>query len=664
MRVRHVNLGDIITWDGTDWYVDARGPKGTRLSPVLSGEPVWVSLDVIGNHEDFEYLGAGDERGNVAAERIELARLPKETRDEVIFWRDNLNEARFGVVNPNDPAAVPREGYGDGTTVDGRFRKKAEELTNAGFPITSRGLYKKDAKLRDEGIVGLVNRTKFKTTTGPVIDDRIKKAAAHVIAENLGASTRTAIKYLQMVKVRVAHDNPGVEIAWPSDRTMRRYLTPLLDEARLTGTARERKSHSNKPKRAYRPVLATYPGQYVEIDTNTADLMVMMPNGNVDRPYVTIAIDVCTRSIVGFHVHPAQPSAFDHRILLIRSVMPRGIDENAEPSAWLANAPSLPGSTMVAMGQAAAESKARPFIAIETLTTDRGKDFLAVQALAEQLGINVIAAPPHSPVAKPHVEQFFNFMNKGFCANFDSYVAHSTDHKGYVPGAAVPYALFVAALDRWITEVYQNRPHSGLAPLEHTGRSFSPNQMYTATFDASAGIPLPITVTEYVSLLPYETRQIRAEGIQMGKEFFDSEELNGLRGTRTKHQVHYDPYDEDRVWVKHPESDEWIECVSRTVRLSTIPFGRSIAANLAAMPQTEDPSEAFDREFLAAEKQRAVQAKTNDAKAKRTSKKANKVAAEKANRKNDDMPRPGPVAAAPLPPAVYIPSHPDDYTVA
>ena len=666
MRLRKVNLGDIVRWDGKDWFVDSHSATGTRLSPVLGGEPVWVSLDVVANHEDFEHLGAGDERGNVAVERIELARLPEAARDDVIFWRDHLNEARFGVVNPSDPEAQPRDGYGDGTTVDGRFHKKAEELTVAGVRITARALYKKDAKFRDEGILGLVNKAKFKTASvqGPTVPGEFSTAAHKVIAENLGASTRTAVKYLQMVKVRVAEDNPDADIKLPSDRTLLRFLTPLLDEARLTSTARQRRSHSNRPKRAYRPVLATYPGQYVETDTNIADLHVVMPNGEVVRPYVTVALDVYTRSIVGHHTHPAAPNAFDHRMLLVRSVMPRGVAEDSDPSAWLTNSPSLPGAAMMAMGQSVAESAPRPYIAIESLTMDRGKDFLAARAAAEQLGITVIDAPPHSPVAKPHVEQFFNFLNKEFCAGFDSYLGHSTDHRGHVPGTPVTYQVFATALDRWITEVYQNRPHSGLAPREHAGRSFSPNQMYAASFDATAGLPIPITVNDYIGFLPHVDRLIRADGIQMGNEAYDSVGLNGLRGTKQKHKVHHDPYDTDRVWVLHPETGEWIECVTRTVRLATLPFGRTVFANLAAMPKTDDPTDEWGQDFLAAESSRVKQAKKDEAAAKRTSKKATKTAAEKANRKNDDMPRPGPVAAAPLPPAAPVRSHADDYTIA
>ena len=49
---------------------------------------------------------------------------------------------------------------------------------------------------------------------------------------------------------------------------------------------------------------------------------------------------------------------------------------------------------MIAMGQATPDAPAMPFIAVETLTMDRGKDFPASRAAAEVLGWSVIDAPP------------------------------------------------------------------------------------------------------------------------------------------------------------------------------------------------------------------------------------------------------------------------------
>ena len=127
MRLRRVNLGDIVTWDGRDWIVDAHGIQGTRLNPVVEGSPVWVDLATVALEASFEHHQKSDASQEVR-ERIDLARLDQDTHQDVLFWRNHLNEARFGVADPDDPDAVPRDGYGAGTTIEGRMELKAQEL--------------------------------------------------------------------------------------------------------------------------------------------------------------------------------------------------------------------------------------------------------------------------------------------------------------------------------------------------------------------------------------------------------------------------------------------------------------------------------------------------------------------------------------------------------
>lgn len=161
---------------------------------------------------------------------------------------------------------------------------------------------------------------------------------------------------------------------------------------------------------------------------------------------------------------------------------------------------------MIAMGQAAGDAPAMPFISIETLTMDRGKDFLASRVAAEMLGWSVVDAPPHSPTAKPHVERFFKSMNSLFLSRLDAYVGNSPDHRGRNQRAPIPFTQLVDGMWSFIVTVYQNRPHKGLVLREHPGRTFTPNQMYSATFDASAGIPIPISQSDYISLMPRHNR--------------------------------------------------------------------------------------------------------------------------------------------------------------
>lgn len=668
MSVRRVNLGDIVTWDGHDWFVDAHSDRGTRLNPVLDGSPVWVDLPTICEDESFEFHGPGDQRGHVAAERIQLGTLAPEVRDDVLFWRDHLNEARYGVTDPHDPEAVPRPGYGKGMTVRERFALKAEELRNAGIEVTDRTLYRKDAEYRDHGIRGLIDKRRFKSGSGTRIPPEVDEVAHRVIKEHLGATTREIRYFLDKVKQRVRQDYPSTEIDWPSERTMRRYLTPLLNAAGLTKTATHRRSVSNRPQRMFQPIVATYPGQYVEIDTNIIDVEVVMPDGKVIRPHMTAAVDVYSGSLVGFHTYAGAPSSVDHGVLFARIASARHAVERLDPSLALARSKALPYETMIAMGQASMDAPAMPYIAVETLTMDRGKDFLASRAAAETLGWSVIDAPPHSPVAKPNVERFFKSMNSLFYSNLDAYVGNSPDHRGREARVPITFADLVDQTWAFVITVYQNRPHKGLVLREHPGRTFSPNQMYAASFDASAGIPLPLTDADYIGLMPRFERTVQPDGIHLEKEIYDSSDLNGLRGRKAKVDVRRDPYDVDRVWVRHPDTGHWITCHARSVRLAALPFGKSISANLAATEQTPDPREEWAQDFMDAEQERVARAKNaarrQKAAEQRASKSATKAAAEKANRKSDKLPRPGAADPTPLPPTRPMRSHPDDYTIA
>lgn len=671
MQLRSVNLGDIVTWDGCDWIVDAHGAKGTRLNPIAGGSPTWVDLAAISQDDSFEHHGADTLFARAAEERVHLAMLAPEVRDDVVFWQRHVNEIECGLPDPHDPAAEPREGYGSGTTQEDRLQRKLSELEAVGMKTSRASLFRKVTAYRQHGVAGLVDRRHLRRQEHRRVPVEVEAAAQRVIADHIGATSRDVLYFLDKTKQRVRQDNPNAEIAWPSDRTLRRWLTPLLDAAGLTKTASYRRSESNRPHRAFQPILATYPGQYVEIDSNTLDVETEMPDGKVIRPYITAAIDVFTGSVVGFHIHAGAPSSTDHTVLFARIVLPRGAIDRMDSALWLSNSKALPSKEMIAMGQATIDSPAMPFIAVETLTMDRGKDFLASRIAAETLGWSVIDAPPHSPTAKPHVERFFKSMNSLFLSRLDAYVGNSPDQRGRNARTPIPFTKLVDGMWSFIVTVYQNRPHKGLVLRDHPGRTFTPNQMYSASFDASAGIPIPLSQFDYIALMPRFERTFRSDGIHLGNEIYDSPDLDEVRTRPGKHEVRQDPYDTERVWVRHPENGEWITCFARSIRLATLPYGTNTTAKLSATAQAEDPHSSWAQDFLDVESKRVSKArdqaesntrKTRASKAKQ--KKATKAAAEHANRKKDLLPRPTATEPTQLPVAVPVREHPDDYTIA
>jgi putative transposase len=182
MRLRRVNLGDIISWEGRDWIVDAHSANGTRLNPVTEGNPTWVDLTTVSQEESFEHHGANSEHGSIALERLQLAMLDPEVQADVLFWRNHVNEARFGVVDPNDPEAVPRDGYGAGTTLHERMQRKVDELAAAGIKTSRATLFRKDAEYRAHGVAGLVDRRRFKEGAGHRIPPEVNEAAPSALS--------------------------------------------------------------------------------------------------------------------------------------------------------------------------------------------------------------------------------------------------------------------------------------------------------------------------------------------------------------------------------------------------------------------------------------------------------------------------------------------------
>lgn len=106
-------------------------------------------------------------------------------------------------------------------------------------------------------------------------------------------------------------------------------------------------------------------------------------------------------------------------------------------------------------------------------------------------------------------------------------------------------------------------------------------------FDVSGGIRIPLTSDDYIALMRRARggREIGREGIQVGNRMYDSSELDGLRlkpsadkRMKYKWEVRYSPYEVSRVWVKNPETDQWITCLRKDKDIWRRPFSVHIYA--------------------------------------------------------------------------------------
>jgi putative transposase len=134
-------------------------------------------------------------------------------------------------------------------------------------------------------------------------------------------------------------------------------------------------------------------------------------------------------------------------------------------------------------------------------------------------------------------------------------------------------------LDEWLISAWQNRPHDGLRDPEHPGRAFTPNERYAALVETAGYVPIALSATDYIELLPARWQAINAYGIRINYRTYDAEALNPLRrqpsGIKEKKdlwEIHHDPYDISHIWVREPTGG-WIACVWKHLRRVPVPFG-------------------------------------------------------------------------------------------
>ena len=93
-------------------------------------------------------------------------------------------------------------------------------------------------------------------------------------------------------------------------------------------------------------------------------------------------------------------------------------------------------------------------------------------------------------------------------------------------------------------------------------------------------MPLALSPDDYIELLPATWRAVNAYGIKISRRVYDGKELNPLRmqhsGVTARnglHEVHYDPYDISRVWVRDHWNGGWITVFWTQLHRVAAPFG-------------------------------------------------------------------------------------------
>ena len=222
------------------------------------------------------------------------------------------------------------------------------------------------------------------------------------------------------------------------------------------------------------------------------------------------------------------------------------------------------------------------------------------------LGVSVQPGRPYTPTDKAVVERTFSSVNTLFCQYVAGYTGSDVTRRGRDVASEAAWTIpqLQDLLDEWIV-AWQSRPHEGLRSPYMPGRELTPNEAYAVQVARAGYLPVPLSGEDYIELLPACWRTVNDYGIVIDYRTYDCPGLGPCRRTaspvtamRGRWEVHYDPYDLSRVWVRGRDGD-WITVPWTHLPMVAAPFAdftwRHARQVLAARGQDDTSQDAIAR---------------------------------------------------------------------
>ena len=579
-RPGELGIGDRVRFGGQDLTVIGVSGPVVCLADT-GGRVVTASVAGLLSAEDFAVLDARPRP--VVPQVSRLDDLPAEVVEQARWWQRHIVEVLRGVPPAAGEGTVPRPEYDPAVfSLTRREQAKAAELTAAGCPVTASAIAKRRRRYQEQGLLGMIDgRAGKQMTPHGRAGDTVVAAMRQAISEATDESTRTAVFVFRRTR-QILAEAGGEPTAMPSRRTLYRLFGRLQAGRHTTGSAKTRRSLAARPGGPFGQVAVSAPGDLMQIDSTPLDVLVRLDDGVTGRVDLTGIIDVATRTVTAAVLRPTTRSV-DASVLLARTVTPEPM-RPGWPEAMKMSESALPFRRMLSIDERLEHAAARPVIIPQVIVVDHGKVFVSesFKASCAFLGISFQPARKATGTDKPHIERTLGSVATMFAQYVSGYTGRSPEYRGRGTEDKAVWSLpeLQDLLDQWIIAEWQNRPHDGLRDPLHPGRAFTPNQKYAALTETAGYVPLALSPDDHVELLPATWRAVNAYGIKISRRIYDGAELNPLRmqdsGVTARKglwEIHCDPYDISRIWVRDHWNGGWITVFWTQLHRVAAPFG-------------------------------------------------------------------------------------------
>lgn len=532
-----------------------------------------------------------------------LDELPRQVAEKARWWEPHVAEVLTGTA---PGAAEPRPAYDPlTTTLRQRELAKVAELQAAGHPVQLRMLQRMRSSYDKAGLWGLVDSrlTRTSSPTGRT-DTRAVDAIRQAAEEQKDASTGTADRIRRRTEQILADAGIDPAEVMPSRAGFYRVLAGVTPGKHTLGSARTRQTQAKQPDHEFGTVTAFRPGQWMLIDSTPLNIAVRLDNGMTDRPELTWMIDWATRTIAAAVLRPSTRAA-DAALLLARCLTPEPMRPGWADALRMSRS-VLPHRRLTEIDQRLAEAAARPVIVPGTIVCDHGKIYMSqtFRNACRAIGINLQPTHKGSPWEKGGVEASFGAVDTLFAQHAAGYVGNSTENRGRNADQAAAWSIVELQdlLDEWIVSTWQNRPHDGLRYPLTPSAPLTPNEKYAALVEIAGYVPVPLSQNDYIELLQVTWRKINSYGVKIRHRKYSSEALrryarepSGVSSRNDQWEVHHDPYDVSRIWVRNHRNGGWIEATWTHLKTGPVPFGELAwdhAQRMLARRGIDKPTEA------------------------------------------------------------------------
>ncbi|MEU6721973.1 Mu transposase C-terminal domain-containing protein [Nonomuraea sp. NPDC046802] len=587
-RPPDLRVGDEVRFTGANHTITAVTGHRIGLADI---EGTVFEVDRVALFTDPGFAVLSTTRAPLPGQGL-LDELPAEVVEQARWWELHIIEVLTDLT---------------GSTLRQRELAKVAELKAQGYKVALSTFQRLRLTYETRGLSGLVDQRAARARSLKT-DLRVVEAIGEAVLGETNRSTGTAGRLRRRVEQILAerHELSSAQVAeiMPPRTTFYRLVERATTGKHTFGSARTRRSTAKPPDGPFGGVAALRPGEWMQVDSTPLNVRVVLDNGLVDRVELTWLIDQATKTIPAAVLRPTT-KAVDAAVLLARSLTPEPMRPGWVDALRMSRS-VLPHRRLTAIDERLEHAAARPVIVPETIVFDHGKAFTSQTFWNACRAMAINHQPTHegSPWEKGMVESSFSSVDTLFAQYVAGFVGNSVENRGENAGAEAVWSMLELQelLDEWIVADWQNRPHEGLRDPLIPGKAMTPNEKYAALIETAGYVPVPLSESDYIELLPVTWRAINTYGIKIKHRKYDCKALARYRrqhsGVITKKglwEVHHDPYDVSRIWVRDHRKGGWITVPWTLLKSAPIPFGEQAwdhGRRILAERGNRDPTEA------------------------------------------------------------------------